>query len=142
MSGGAALFRSLARTLHWYIAAHKSTCIRTYPCSFQPCCLGSLTQFSCFKHGHLFSSPWLFSGLFLPAGARERLVLRLLYVSASVCLFVCLFVRPALITYAIYMYYVIRYYATAVYSSFWRFAGQATANEGSFVLPRWRKLGR
>ena len=22
------------------------------------------------------------------------------------------------------------------------FAGQATANEGSFVLPRWRKCGR
>ena len=33
-------------------------------------------------------------------------------------------------------------YATAVCSSFWRFVGQATANEGSFVLPRWRKLGR
>ena len=58
-----------------------------------------------------------------------------------VCLFVCLSVcASALITCAIY--YVIRYYATAVYSSFWRFAGQATANEGSFVLPRWRKRGR
>ena len=49
--------------------------------------------------------------------------------SASVCLFVCLFVclsvncASALITYA--KYYVIRYYSTAVYSSFWRFAGQA-----------------
>ena len=32
---------------------------------------------------------------FLPAGARERLVLRLLYVFC-VCLFVCLFVRPHL----------------------------------------------
>ena len=54
-----------------------------------------------------------------------------------VCLYYCLFVRTsALITCAIY--YVICYYATAVYSSFWRFAGQATANEGSFVLPRWR----
>ena len=78
----------------------------------------------------------------LPAGApgarvaRERLVLKLLYV-LRVCLFVC---ASALITCAIY--YVIRYYATAVYSSFWRFAGQATANEGSFVLPRWRKRGR
>ena len=40
-------------------------------------------------------------------------------------LFVC---ASALITCAIY--YVIRYYATAVYSSVWRFAGQATANEG------------
>ena len=52
-------------------------------------------------------------------------------------LFVC---ASALITCAIY--YVIRYYVTAVYSSVWRFAGQATANEGSFVLPRWRKRGR
>ena len=85
--------------------------------------------------------------LFLPAGARaacERLVLRLIYVF-RVCLFVCLFVclsvcASALITCA--KYYVIRYYATAVYSSFWRFSGQATANEGSFVLPRWRKRGR
>ena len=81
--------------------------------------------------------------LLLPAGARaarERLVLRLLYVF-RVCLFVCLFVcASALITCAIY--YVIRYYATAVYSSIWRFAGQATANEGSFVVPRWRKRGR
>ena len=76
---------------------------------------------------------------FLPAGARaayKRLVLRLLYVF-RVCLFVC---ASALITCAIY--YVIRYYATAVYSNFWRFAGQATANEGGFVLPRWRKRGR
>ena len=68
------------------------------------------------------------SSFFLPAGAcaaRERLVLRLLYV-LCVCLFVCLFVYvSALITCAIY--YVIRYYATAVYSSFLRFAGQATA---------------
>ena len=54
-------------------------------------------------------------------------------------LFVCC-CASALITCAIY--YVIRYYATAVYSSFWRFAGQATANEGSFVLLRWRKRGR
>ena len=38
--------------------------------------------------------------------------------------------------------YVICYYATAVYSSFWRFAGQATANKGSCELPTWRKLGR
>ena len=60
----------------------------------------------------------------------ERLVLRLLYVF-RICLFVCVSV---LNTCAIY--YVIRYYATAVYSSFWRFAGQATANEGSCVLPR------
>ena len=57
-----------------------------------------------------------------------------------VCLFVCTVCASALITCAIY--YVIRYYATAVYSSFWRFAGQGTANEGSFVLPRWRKRGR
>ena len=56
-----------------------------------------------------------------------------------VCLFVCLSVcASALITCA--KDYVIRYYATAVYSSFWRFAGQATANEGSFVLPRWRNV--
>ena len=56
-------------------------------------------------------------------------------------LFVCLFVcASALITCA--KYDVIRYYATAVHSSFWRFAGQATANEGSFVLLRWRKRGR
>ena len=64
---------------------------------------------------------------FLPAGARaarERLILRLIYVF-RVCLFVCLSVcASALITCA--KYYVIRYYATAVYSSFWRFAGQAT----------------
>ena len=51
----------------------------------------------------------------------------------SVCAF-------ALITCAIC--YIVRYYATAVYSSFWRFTGQATANEGSCELPRWRKLGR
>ena len=56
-------------------------------------------------------------------------------------LFVCLSVcASALITCTIY--YVIHYYATAVYSSFWRFAAQATANEGSCVSPRWRKLGR
>ena len=76
---------------------------------------------------------------FLPAGARavrEQLVLRLLYVF-HICLFVC---ASALITCAIY--FVIRYYATAVYSSVRSFAGQATANEGSFVLPRWRKRGR
>ena len=73
---------------------------------------------------------------FLPAGAREWLVLRLLYVF-RVCLSVCV---SALITCAIF--YIIRYYATAVYSSFWRFAGQAIANEGSFVLPRWRKHGK
>ena len=84
----------------------------------------------------------LFTGSspFLPAGARERLVLRLIYVF-RVCLFVCLSVWvSALITCAIY--YVIRYYATAVYSSFWRFASQATAIEGSFVLPRWQKRGK
>ena len=81
----------------------------------------------------------LMDSAFLPAGARaarERLVLRLLYVFC-VFLFVC---ASALITCVIY--YVIRYYATAVYSSFLRFAGQATANEGSFVLPRWQKRGR
>ena len=55
----------------------------------------------------------------------------------SVCLFVC---ASALIMCAIY--YVIRYYATAIYSGFGRFSGQATANEGSCVLLRWRKLGR
>ena len=65
---------------------------------------------------------------------RERLVLRLLYVF-RVCLFVCLFVCLCVRTYLVRIYYVIRYYATAVYSSFWRFAGQAIANEGSFVLP-------
>ena len=63
-------------------------------------------------------------------------VLRLLYVF-RVCLLVC---ASALITCT--MYYVIRYYATAVYSSFWRFAGQVTTNEGNFVLPSWRKRGR
>ena len=72
---------------------------------------------------------------FLPAGARERLVLRLLYVF-RVCLFVCLSVCLCVRTYHMRNIYVIRYYATAVYSSFWRFAGQGTANEGSFVLPR------
>ena len=42
------------------------------------------------------------------------------------CVFVCLSVCvSALITCVIY--YVIRDYATAVYSSFWRFAGQTTA---------------
>ena len=40
------------------------------------------------------------------------------------------------------IYYIIRYYAATVYSGFWRIVGQATANEGSFVLPRWPKLGR
>ena len=78
---------------------------------------------------------------FLPAGARAahsartagpKIALR--FARLFVCLFVC---ASALITCAIY--YVIRYYATAVYS---RFAGQATANEGSFVLLGWRKLGR
>ena len=64
---------------------------------------------------------------FLPAGARDCFTF-----STFVCLSVC---ASALITCAIY--YVIRYYATAVYSSFWRVVGQATANEGSFVLPRW-----
>ena len=82
---------------------------------------------------------------FLPAGARAARMagpnIALRFPCLSVCLFVCLFVcASALITCAVY--YVIRYYATAVYSSFWRFAGQATANEGSCVLPRWRKLGR
>ena len=58
-----------------------------------------------------------FSSLFLPAGAHERLVLRLLYV-LRVCLFVCLSVcASALIPCT--MYYIVRYYATAVYSSFW-----------------------
>ena len=78
------------------------------------------------------------ASLFLPAGARTAGTKIALYTfSASVCLFVCLSVlycASALITCAIY--YVIRYYTTAVYSSVWRFAGQATANEGSFVLPR------
>ena len=55
----------------------------------------------------------------------------------SVCLSVC---ASALITCAIC--YIIRYHATAVYSSFWRFVGQATANEGNCVLPRWQKCGR
>ena len=53
-------------------------------------------------------------------------------------LFVCLYSH----TYHVLNMLVIRYYVTAVYSSFWRFAGQATANEGSCVLPRWRKFGR
>ena len=52
-----------------------------------------------------------------------------------VCLSVC---ATALIMCAIC--YIIRYYATAIYSSVWRFAGQATANEGSCELPRWRNL--
>ena len=67
------------------------------------------------------------------AGTKIALCFPRLFVCLSVCV-------SALITCAIYI--VIRYYATAVYSSFWRFAGQATANEGSFVLPRWRKRGR
>ena len=49
------------------------------------------------------------------------------------CLFVCLSVcASALITCAIY--YVIRYYATAVYSSVSRFAGQATIKVGLCCL--------
>ena len=68
-----------------------------------------------------------------PAGTKIALRFPRLFV----CLFVC---ASALI--ACTIYYVMRYYATAVYSSFWRFAGQATENEGSFVLPRWRKHGR
>ena len=79
--------------------------------------------------------------MFLPAGARaarERLVLRLLYVF-RVCLFVCLSVRPHLSR----AQYITSYVTMQLqYSSVWRFAGQATANEGSFVLPRWRKRGR
>ena len=55
------------------------------------------------------------------AGTKIALRFPRLFVCLSVC-------ASALITCAIY--YVIRYYATAVYSSFWRFAGQATANEG------------
>ena len=56
--------------------------------------------------------------------AGTKIALRFLRLS------VCLSVRPHL-SRAQYNYYVIRYYATAVYSSFWRFAGQAIANEGS-----------
>ena len=65
---------------------------------------------------------------------RKRLVLRLLYV-----FHVCLSVRPHL-SHAQYVTSYV-YYATAVYSSFWRFAGQATANEGtcSCELPRMAK---
>ena len=73
----------------------------------------------------------MLANVFLPAGARaarEQLALRLLYVF-RVCLSVC---ASTIITCVIY----------TVYNSFWRFAGQATANEGSFVLPRWRKRGR
>ena len=44
---------------------------------------------------NLRSAVVLLSFHFLPAGARERLVLRLLYVF-RVCLFVCLSVRPHL----------------------------------------------
>ena len=79
---------------------------------------------------------------FLPAGAPAALKRLVLKIALRVpCLFACLSVcASALITCAIY--YVIHYYATAVYSSFWGFAGQATANEGSCMLPRWRKLGR
>ena len=72
-------------------------------------------------------------GQFLPAGvceAREQLVLRLLYVFC-VCLLLCSHLPRA--------QYVIRCYATAVNR---RFVGQAIASEGSFVLCRWRKLGR
>ena len=54
-------------------------------------------------------------------------------------LFVCLFVRPHLSR----AQYITSYVTMQLqYSSVWRFAGQATANEGSFVLPRWRKRGR
>ncbi len=58
-------------------------------------------------------------GFYQPAA---RLVIRSLYVF-RVCLFVCLSLCASALN------------ATAVYSSFWRFVGQATANEGSFVLP-------
>ena len=56
--------------------------------------------------------------------------------SAFVCLSVCLVVSLHL-SRACTICYVIRYYVTAVYSSFWRFTAQARANEGSCVLPRW-----
>ena len=65
----------------------------------------------------------------------RELVLRLLYVF-RVCLFV---VRPHL---SRAHYYVMRYYATAVYYRINRFVGQDTASECRFVLPRWRKSGR
>ena len=64
--------------------------------------------------------------------AGTKIALRFL----SVCLFVCLFVRPHL-SHAPY----IASYVT-MQLQLLRFAGQATANEGSFVLPRWRKRGR
>ena len=77
------------------------------------------------------------SGLFTSRSARSARTAGTKIALRFPRLFVC---ASALITCAIY--YIIRYYATAVYSSVWRFAGQATANEGSFVLPRWRKCGR
>ena len=55
---------------------------------------------------------------------------------------VCLFVRPHL---SGAQYYVMRYYATAVYyctNRFWRLAGQDTASKYRFVLPIRRKSGR
>ena len=59
-----------------------------------------------------------------------------------VYLSVCLSVRPHL---SPVQYYVMRYYATAVYycaNSFWRFVGQDTASKCRFVLPRQRESGR
>jgi len=56
------------------------------------------------------------------AGTKIALRFSRLFVCLFLCLSVCAF---ALITCAIYD--VIRYYATAVYSSFWRFAGQAAS---------------
>ena len=60
------------------------------------------------------------------AGLKIALCFPCLFVRLSVC-------ASALITCTIC--HVVRYYATAVYSSFWKFAGKATANEGT-VFPR------
>ena len=72
--------------------------------------------------------------------ACERLVPKI-----ALCfpqLSVCLFVRPHL---SCAQYYVMHYYATAVYyctNRFWRFGGQDTASKCRFVLPIRRKSDR
>ena len=65
--------------------------------------------------------------------AGPKIALR--FLRLSVCLFMRLHLSRA-------QYNVIHYYTTAVCSSFWRFIGQGTANEGRCVLPRLRKLRR
>ena len=87
-----------------------------------------LKEFFCSNEGGHCSR-----AIFLPAGACEVAgsKIDLCFQCLSVCLFAC---ASALMMCAIC--YIIRYYATAVYSRFWRFVGHAKAKEDSFVLPR------